>query len=394
MTELTEINPSNYDINLFDISPESIVAKEFTDDSGTKQTFWYGELTYNGISPFMLKEGDSYGVQDANEKKTSSKSSSSAPDGMVELEGSKKKKKPAKWQISIQLTSKPGEKEWAPEEKPFIDFWMENLPQIYGTVLSRSDRLTILQKVASEIIPAAQKKFTEERQEHPEKYQTEEEQLARLRKHIADEVARKVSKKVYRKKLESKDDKSVNLLAAATDQYDQTKHPSLYVNINHYTTKETKELVVNTKYYQYEEGVSEEDWKEYTHEEAIKLGWQRLECAMSFGKTYFGGKSISPQISAAEVVFKHPIGTPSGHKGRLVKARGEIKKNTRLVKRSAIQPVNAPPTTNSNNEPTSQTLTNEQVTQSQVDDAKTANTIFDPSALANIPGLSVPSVVN
>lgn len=392
MTELAFVDVKSYDIDKFDIDPASLDIRSFTAPDGEDITTIYVDLTYGGQPPFFLVEGDSYGVQKANNKNdANSQQANTSVEGMVQLPSTQKtNKKKVKWQTAIKLSEKPAEKDWTDEEKRMIEFIGVDVRKIIATILSRPERIVILQKVIPKILEEAQRKFQEEAAQDPSKYPDQETQLGRIRQLIYSEVMGKISNKVYRKKKKPTEGQQVNLLASAV-QYDQTKHPTLYSNLMHYTDKTSKEEVFITKFYQYEEGVDENQWKELTHAEVVAKGWQRFEEGIRFDKIFIGN-TISPQMKIAELVCKKDISGGMGHKGRLVRARGDIKKNQRLVKRSAITPVKTTIQDNNNNN-NDTSLSQEQMTNAQNQDTRSANGVFDSSVLSNIPNLQSPNIV-
>jgi len=391
MTELIFVDPNNYDINRFDIDPASIDIKTFPGPDGNDITNIYGTLTYEGKPPFFLIEGDSYGLQKANNKDDDTQQANTSVQNMVQLPSNQKaKKKKDKWQTAVKLSTKPAEKDWSDKERRLVEFISVDIRKIYATVLSRPERIQILQKVNHKILEEAQRKFQEEMAHDPSKYPEQDSQLARMRQLIYVEVMGKVTNKVYRKKKKPSEGQQVNLLASAV-QYDETRHPTLYVDMIHFTDKQTTKENFITKFYQYEEGVPESQWKELTYLEVIKKGWQRFEEGIRFDRIWMGN-SISPQLKAAEVVCKADIQGGMGHKGRLIRARGEIKKNQRLVTRSTITPVKT--TMNSNDNNNTFSLDQSQMNHAHNVDQNTANQVFDTSALTNIPGIQVPQIVS
>lgn len=379
MTELILVDPNNFDLELFDIDISSIDERSFKDAKGQTVTYYNGELTYDGKPPFFLNEGDTYGIQKAGNKKEEEASQNTSVQGMTVLPSTNTntKKKRDKWQVAMRVTEKPEPKNWTDEEKKTINFVDSDLRIVIANILCI--KVEILQKVAPNIIIAAQEAFQAEQAADPSKYPDQESKMTRLREHIKTQTLSKISKKIYRKKITKNDGGGQFDLLNASSQFDETKHPMIYSNLIHFPNKITKVEEFVTKFYQYKEGIAENDWPELSHAEAVAKGWQRMECAFRFDALYFGA-TISPQIKAAECVLKRDITGGFGHKGRLIKARGDIKKNQRLVTRSAIQPVGVNTVTqNSNNESI---------------DALATSGVFDPSTLNGIPGMTTPIVVS
>lgn len=384
MTELTFVDINNYDINKFDIDPKAIDTYSFIDSKGTKVENNYGSLTYNGLPPYFVVEGDSYGLQVAN-KNEDNPTANNSVGGMVQLPPTNNTttKKKDKWQTSLKLTIKAPEKEWTDAERRMIEFISIDIKKIYAHILTRPDRLSILQKASPKIIHAAQETFQTEMTTDGHKYPDQQSQLIRMTQLIKNQIINKTSNKVYRKKKKAPGGDEVNLLTS-TVEWDETKHPTLYVDMAYYQEKvngkPTGKDIFITKFYQYEEGVPEDQWKELSYQEVARKGGQRFEEGVRYDRIWFGADSMAPQLKAAEVVCKKDISMSGlGHTGRLVRAKGEIKKNQKLIHRQQISPVS-----NNNN--------NNNVVVGN--DGQTATSTFDMSVLSNIPHMSTPSIVS
>jgi len=384
MTELVLIDPTNYDPALFDINIASIEGRSFKDDKGQTVTYHNGVLTYDGRPPFFLKEGDTYGIQKAGNKKEEGHHANTSVQGMVQLPSTNPnaKKKRDKWQVAMKMTENAAPSDWTDKEQRLIDFVDKDLRNIIANILT--NKLQMLQKVMPNVIIAGQEAFDKEKSENPTIGQLDQAgQFAKLKEHIKSQTLSKISKKIYRKKKKEEKEKGQFDLLNANSQFDETKHPMIYANLIHYPNKTTKKEEFITKFYQFKEGIPENEWPELSHAEAVAKGWQRMECAFRFDALYFGS-TISTQLKAAECVLKKDISSGLGHKGRLIKARGDIKRNQRLVTRSAIQPAGVQ---NSNNAPVESTPT-------QTIDSLAMSQVFNPSALDNIPGLATPVVIS
>lgn len=380
-----------YDENDFDISPASIKEQEFTDPKGQKQKFNNGILTYKGLEPYFIAEGNSYGIQKGQKEGEEDGKTANPPPNMVQLPSAagKKDDKKEKWQVSVTMSKKPAPKDWTPEEAQKIDFLENKLRKIVAGVLAR--RLDILQKVNPNIIIEAQQKIVAEIQKEPAKFPDQTTQALRFNEIIRDLCESKLTKKVYRKKKKAQEGASsapINFMDLSS-QFDETSYPTLYASIISYVDKKTGEENFVTKYYQGDKKIEEKEWKELSHAEAVAAGPHSMEVATRFGNVYFGAQ-MSVQLKAAEVILFDKIESKMGHKGRLVRAPADVKRDPRLITRSAIQPPGS--AQNDNNHFTQETIPqNAQLTaQLQMADQNRAAGVFDPSTLQGvIPGIGV-----
>ncbi len=391
MAELVQVDPFNYDIDRFDIDPKSVKPQSFKDEkTGKDQTYFTGILLYCDPTdniyrpPFFLTEGDSYGIQkaDENKKDTAVKPvlpqmvqlpSALAPGAQTSTDGKREK-----WQVSISLSAKPAEKDWTKEEAHLISFIDSQLRRILAHVLVK--RIEILQTIGSKAIDGAREALGKEMQQNPGKYNTQEAQLSRMKEMIEDLLYNTISRKVYRAKKKAAPEApgapgGMNLLDASAG-YDETKYPTLYSSIPSFLNKTTKTEEFVSRYYKFVDGEPEENWPQLTHPEALALGRHRVRVANRFDNIYFGA-SIAPQIKAAEVVFLKAISGGLGHKGRLIKAGPEVPRTPHLITRTAIQPAGA----NNNNRPELG------APQQNFQPAASVSMAFDPNALAGVPGI-------
>lgn len=366
MAKLVPIDPNNYDIERFDMDPNTLRANKFMDEkSGKEQSYFTGELMYRDPSdetlkaPYILVEGDTYGISKANEKKDDKGLAVPAIPGMVQIPSvaaataataaSENAEKKEKWQVAVKLSEKPAEKDWTDSEKVIIRFVDSDLRRILAHVLAFK-RIEILQNMNHKSLDSAREALVKEAStpEGQQKYATETAQLQRLRELTADVLYNMISRKVYRKKKDAKKTGApggVALLAAGS-QYDETKHPCLYAGIMSYIAKQTKKEEFITKYYKFVEGEEEANWPQMTHGEAVAAGWYRDKVAVRFDNTFFGA-SIASQLKAAEVILIKAIGGGMGHQGRLVKADPNVPRNQHLIVKSPIQAAGS--NNNSNN---------------------------------------------
>lgn len=395
MAELVQVDPFNYDIERFDIDPKSLKPQSFKDEkTGKDQTYFTGTLLYCDPTdnifrpPFFLVEGDSYGVQKADENRQKGPDAKQVLPQMVQLPSAlapganQTDPKKEKWQVSISLSAKPAEKEWTKEEGQLINFIDSQLRRILAHVLVK--RIEILSTIGSKAIDGAREALGKEMMQYPGKYADQQSQLARMKELIEDLLYNTISRKVYRAKKKAAADApgatgGLNLLDASAG-YDETKYPTLYSGITSFINKTTKAEEFMSRYYKFVEGEPEESWPQLTHPEALALGRYRIRVANRFDSIYFGA-SIAPQIKAAEIVFLKAIAGGLGHKGRLIKAGPEVVRSPHLITRTAIQPTGV----NNNNAP-----------QQNFQPAAPVSMTFDPNALAGvqgIPGLPAPQIV-
>lgn len=330
-------NPEAYLAENFVIDPQ-IESRSFKGADGKVNAYNTGTLLYKCIDeesgqevlrpPCFVMDGDSFGLQLANEQKETTP----APQvpGMVSIQAKPNANKRDKYQVAVYITQKPVRREWSEVETNIIEFFSTVLPNILADRLSAN--LTLLQQAMPNIVTDAQATFQEQMQtsEAQQKYPTQEAQMQLLAQIAKAKIKSKVSKKVYRKKKPKKEGETVNYLDPEA-QYDPTKKPMFYIPCQHFVSKKTQQQVFITKFYKMVEGVSELEWPELTYEEALELGAYNVTVATRFDGLYFGA-SISPQMKVAECVFNKPVKFGLGHTGRIVRARGPIKKNTRLVK--------------------------------------------------------------
>lgn len=394
MSELAEVDIRSYDLEAFDMQLSSVKEHKFKDPNGAEQRYFDGDLTYNGKPPFFFIEGDTYGVQIADaKKKDEAAGAPSIPVAMIQLpaaagaNAAAPEAKKQKWQIAVRLSEHASPAQWSEIEKATIDFINDGLRRIISHVLSK--RIEILQKIGSNALSDAQERFRGEMSDPvtAARFPTQDAQVERMRVLVRDTLYSKISRKVYRKKLESAKGAAVNLMEAV--KYDETKHPMLYAPIISHVDKTSKKEEFTTTYYQFIEGKEEHEWPRLTHDEVQALGWYRMQLAARFDKVYFGA-TISPQPKFCEVVLLKPISSGQGHKGRLIKAPPSVPRNTKLISRGAIQPAgesgnsNVTPVADPNAAqgiaPVSFSMANLQ--------AQPMNVAFDPSALAGIPGIN------
>lgn len=396
MTELILVDLlAPYDENDYDISPASIKEQEFTDPKGQKQKFHAGTLTYKGLEPYFVIRGNSYGIQKGQKEAEEDSKGANPPPNMVQLPSApqKKENEKEKWQVSVTMSQKPSPKEWTPEEAQKIDFLENKLRKIVSGVLAR--RLDILQKVNSNVITDAQQKIVSEVQKAPHLYPDQMTQAVKFNEIIRDLCESKLTKKVYRKKKKQQEGASAQInFMDLSSQYDETSYPTLYAGILSFVDKKKKEEIFITKYYKGDLTIPEDQWKELSHAEAVALGSHEVEVATRFGNLYFGAQ-MSVQLKAAEIVLLKKIESKMGHKGRLVKAPADVKRDPRLITRSAIQPPGT--ANNDNNTPLTQDFNpqNAQLTaQLQMQDQTIAANVFNPNTLQGvIPGIGVPQMV-
>jgi len=417
MTELVQIDISNYNINLFDMDPASVVQRKFKGADGKEQVYFEGDLTYDGKPPFFMVEGDTYGIQQGGangvkkEGGTAGGPPGAVPPGMIQLPSAPAPSlmpnqpgadgqagvKREKWQVAIKLSQLPAQKDWTPQETRVVAFVDDDLRKIQAHVLAR--RPEILMKIGSNVVGDAQERFRAEYSAPgaAQRFDTEEKQMNRLKEIIYELLVAKISRKLYRKKKAQQGGAPVNLLSANANQYDETKHPTLYASIMSFMNKQTNTEEFITTYYKFVEGKEESEWPRLTHDQACQEGWQRVQAGIRCDKTYFGA-SISSQLKAAEIVLLKKIAGGMGHSGRLIKAPADVQRNPRLVTRSAIQSSEG---ANSNIARVADPSESQGIQPVQFNAATTfqpaGGATFDPSMLSNIPGLSaipVPSVMS
>lgn len=389
MAELCEVNVNSYSLEDFDMSLASVKEHKFKDPNGAEQKYFDGDLTYKGLPPYFFIEGDTYGVQiaDAN-KKEEATGLAAPPVAMIQLPSAAgpnaaapdvKKKK---WQIAVKLAQQANPAQWTDIEKRVIEFINDDLRKILSFVLSK--RIEILQKIGSNALSDAQERFRSDMSDPvtAARFPTEAAQVERMRTLVRDTLYSKISRKVYRKKLDTPKGGAANIMEAV--KYDETKHPMLYAPIINNIDKNTKEETFTTTYYQFIEGKEEHEWPRLTHSEVQDMGWYRMQLAARFDKVYFGA-AIAPQPKFCEVVLLKPISSGQGHKGRLIKAPPTVARNTRLITRTAIQPggeggnSNMATVASFDNVPPAFSVANLQ--------AQPTTMSFDPSSLAGIPGI-------
>lgn len=391
MAELAECDIDNYSLDDFDMTLASVKEHKFKDPNGADQRYFDGDLTYKGLPPYFFIEGDTYGVQIADAKKKDDASAApSMPVAMVQLPSAAGPNaaapdvKKQKWQIAVKLAQQASPAQWTDIEKRTIDFINDGLRRIISHVLSK--RIEILQKIGSNALSDAQERFRSDMSDPvtAARFPTQEAQVERMRILVRDTLYSKISRKVYRKKLEAAKGTSVNLMEAV--KYDETKHPMLYAPIISSIDKNTKQETFTTTYYQFIEGKEEHEWPRLTHSEACEKGWYRMQLATRFDKVYFGA-TISPQPKFCEVVLLKPISTGQGHKGRLIKAPATVPRNTKLISRSAIQPGGEGNTVAASLDPTLAHGIAPVAFSVAGMQAQPTTMAFDASSLAGIPGI-------
>jgi hypothetical protein len=394
MTELQECNIQSYNLADFDMLESSVKEHKFKDPEGKEQKYFDGDLTYQGKPPFFFIEGDTFGVQIANAgKKEEGDAAAAAPVAMIQLpvtaspNAAAPEPKKQKWQIAVKLSAQASPAQWTAIEQRTIEFIDSDLRKIISDVLSR--RIEILKKIGSNALSDAQERFRSDMSDPitAARFPTTESQVERMRILVRDTLYTKISRKVYRKKLDTPKGATANIMEAV--KYDETKHPMLYADIMSKIDKVTKKPEYTTTYYQFIEGKEESEWPRLRHEEAVEKGWYRMQLAARFDKVYFGA-AMAPQIKFCEVVLLKPISNAQGHKGRLIKAPPSVPRNTKLISRGAIQPAGeggnsnvtpiADPNAAQGIAPVSFSMANLQ--------AQPMNVAFDSSALAGIPGIN------
>lgn len=361
MVECVYIDPlAPVDYDRYDIDPSTIKSKKFFDKKAGKESFYTtGTLLYRDPRdnlfkpPFFLVEGDSYGLQKGNGNKEQPKDGAApAIPGMIplgqpfppmaNLPGQQQPGAPAagaeggdkdKWQIAIQLSEKPAERDWTPKEKGVIDFIDTLIRKILCFVLCK--RIEIVNKVCPNVVIAAREQF-QERHQVPNGQAPSPEQMAYFQEVLKDKIYGKISRKVYRKKLEQKKEGSAFNPLDASGQYDDTKFPTLYAGVPSFVDKATKvEKFTKTVFLQYLPDVSEEDWPKLSQAEAVAKGAQHVQVGVRFDDVYFGA-SIASQPKAAEVAFMRATQGGGMHKGRMIKAPEGVPRNTRLITRTNL----------------------------------------------------------
>lgn len=392
--ELAECNINDFQLDDFDIQLSSIKEHKFKDPNGTEQRYFDGDLTYKGKPPFFFIEGDTYGVQvaDAN-KKEDAAAAPAAPVAMIQLptaagpNAAAPEAKKQKWQIAVRLAAQASPAQWTAIEQRTIDFINDDLRRVISNILSK--RIEILQKIGSNALSDAQERFRSDMSDPvtAARFPTQESQVERMRILVRDSLYSKISRKVFRKKLEAAKGVAASIMEAV--KYDETKHPMLYAPIISHIDKTSKKEEFTTTYYQFVEGKEEHEWPRLTHAEAVERGWYRMQLAARFDKVYFGADKIAPQIKFCEVVLLKPISNGQAHKGRLIKAPPSVPRNTKLISRGAIQPSGEGG--NSNVAPVIDPYAGQGIAPVSFSaanlQAQPMTAQFDPSALAGIPGL-------
>lgn len=394
------VDINNYNIDAFDMDPSSVKKQTFKDDkTGKDNSYYTGVLTYHGKAPMLVVEGDTYGVQkqDENKKKEGGDDevsppgalplpnlvqlpSALAPSGAVPGAAGGAYVKKEKYQIAFKLSGNPAPASWTPQEKRMVDFLDNDIRRILAHVLAK--RLPILTAMNSPVITDAQQQIMEEMSD-PNKaaaLMTQEAQLIRFTQIVKDKLFGKISRKCYRKKKKAVPGAPVNIMDASA-QYDETSYPTLYASIMNYIDKTTKQEVVSTVYKKFYEDVAPEQYPTLTHAEALAMGNYHCQGGIRFDGIYFG-TAYSPQLKAGNVTFVYPVSGGGGAKNsKIVMPAPVIKKDSRLVQRSAIQPGPA-------GAPTVPVETN--TTPQNYQPTYNAPVAFDPSGLAGVPGLGMP----
>jgi hypothetical protein len=392
-SDLIEVNINDYDLSAFDMLESSVKPHKFKGPDGKEQQYFDGDLTYHGKPPYFFIEGDTFGVQIANAgKKEEGDAAASAPVAMIQLpvasnpNAAAPEIKKQKWQIAVKLSAQASPAQWTAIEQRTIEFINDDLRRVVADILSR--RIEILKKIGSNALADAQERFRSDMSDPitAARFPTTELQVERMRILVRDTLYTKISRKVYRKKLEAPKGATANIMEAV--KYDETKHPMLYADIMSKIDKVTKKPEYTTTYYQFVAGKEESEWPRLTHEEVVERGSYRMQLAARFDKVYFGN-TIAPQIKFCEVVLLTPISNAQGHKGRLIKAPASVPRNTKLISRGAIQP--AGESGNSNVAPLDPSLGQGHIAPVGFSIAQLQsqpmNVPFDPSVMAGIPGI-------
>lgn len=409
LSDFSVVDINNYDINAFDMDQSSVKKHTVKDEKGKDTTFWNGTLTYHGKIPLLIVEGDTYGVQkeDENKKKKDGDDNSAinipgaiplpnivqlpsalsaAPQGGSGSTGTDAYVRKTKYQIGMQLSARPEPANWTPEEARLIDFLENDMRRILAHVLVK--KLPILTMIGAAVIGDAQKQLVEDMRD-PSKAPTlanSDAQMAHFQKLLQNLLMGKIARKAYRKKKDAQPGAAFNL-TDVNSQYDETKYPMLYASIMNYNDKTTKQEVVTTTYKKFEPDMSPDQYPSLTHAEAVAMGNYHIQEAVRLDKTYFGA-SYSSQLQVGNAVFVYPVAGGGPKNTKIVMPAPVIKKDARLVQRSAVQPGqggNAPTVPISSGNPAPQVHAALPVG---------AGLAFDPSSLAGIPGLSMPPPMN
>lgn len=358
------IDPKNYDINKFTMDPASLKEQSFTGEKGENISYYNGTLKYDGKIPFFSIEGDTYGVQkDSDKNKKGKKDGETAlPKGAMPLpvisqlppglgaapsqpvqtlgpDGKPIPKKKEKCQVAFILTEKADPKQWTQAEQDFIRFLETDLRKILATVLVRN--INIVSTIAPSVIPEAQRKIQEEMMD-PEKRKNlmdTASQQARFAQIVYDLVYSLTVGKAYRQKKKAPPGETLKIdIMDPNSQYDLTKFPSVNATIMNYIDKDTKEEVVSTVYQKYVDGVDPSQFPFLTHAEALALGRYRFQGGIRLDKTYLGTKSISSQLQVGRLLALNPIASTSSSNTGISMPVPVVKKDSRLVQRTIIQP--------------------------------------------------------
>lgn len=349
-------------LSQFDLDPDSIKRVDFTDEKGVPQYYHVGKLTYKGLPPYFIIEGECYGVQAADfkgKKDTDKDSDDDGPapvPGMIKMvasdlasqsaaamatpEDEKKKDKvrKRKLQCSMKLTEKPSPDEWTEQEKIIIEFINNGLRTIWTHVLC--SRLNILNQVNPNLIHGVQESIASDFQD-PEiiaKYNTEALQNEYFLRQIKKAVYSKFVKKVYRKKLKAQPGQKFDINA---NPYDLKSCPGLYPTIMNHIDFETKVEIVDTKFYQYVEGVIETEWPSLDIDGAIAYGRCFAKIGIRFDEPFLGTAALSPKLNCGEVMLGKKIAAQNGHRGRMIMAPPSVPRNQNLVTKVSVNPTPA-----------------------------------------------------
>jgi len=356
LSDFAIIDVNDYKIEDWDIDPSTIEKRSFKDEKGKDQSYFNGGLTYKGKTPLLVAEGDSWGVQEEDESKKKKMNDQEGGDvpgatplpSLVQLpvglaaaapttgaDGKEIYVKKKKYQVSIILTVKPAPKDWTPAEKRLIEFLDVDLRRIIAHILST--KMEILQTMQAPVVTDAQLQLNEEFQD-PTKNQnlmTPEGQMARFTQIVKDKLMGKITRKVYRKKKQTKNGEKINLMDA-NSQYDETASPTLYAGVMNYIDKQTKEEVVTTVYNKFMEGVTPDQYPTLTHAEALAMGRYHMQAGIRLDQLYLGA-SYSVQSKAGNLTFVYPIQGGGAKNSRIVMP-APIKRDNALIQKYAINP--------------------------------------------------------
>ncbi len=401
LSDFVPIDINNYNIDDFNMDPTTVKKQTIKDEKGKDTTYWNGTLTYKGKIPILIVEGDTYGVQkedsNKNKKKDEEGGGSSIPGAMPLPSlailpsalspagpagapgGTETYTRKTKYQIGLQLSARPEPANWTPEENRLINFLENDMRAILAHVLVKNLQ-TILVVIGATIISEGQKQLMEDMSD-PSKAQllsTPDGQMKHFSQILQKLLMSKIARKAYRAKKKAQPGAAFSI-TDVNSQYDETKYPMLYASIMNFVDKTTKQEVVTTTYKKYDADLTPDLYPSLTHEEAVAMGNYHIQEAIRLDKTYFGA-SFSSQLQVGNAVMVYPVSGGGAKNTKIVMPAPVIKKDMRLVQRSAVQPGQG------GNAPTiavSQPAPVQQQASFQVGGVSA----FDPSSLSGVPGL-------